>query len=60
MIEFRVKSFNKKTTHLLNNIILKDTKLKLMDLHRESDKSTIIAGDFMVSLSETDREEEPK
>lgn len=31
-----------------------------MDLHRESDKSTIIAGDFEVSLSETDREEEPK
>lgn len=50
----------KKTTHLLNNIILKDTKLKLMNLHRESDKSTIIAGDFKACLSETDREEEPK
>ena len=30
-------------------------KLKLMDLHGELEKSTIIAGDFKAYLSETDR-----
>lgn len=41
-------------SYLVNNIILKYTKLKLMDLHEQTDKSTI-AGDFKAYLSGLDR-----
>lgn len=42
------------TSDLLNNIILQDTKLKLMDLPEESDIAILI-GDVKAFLSETDR-----
>lgn len=39
---------------MLNNIILKDIKIKLVDLHWERDKYADITGDFTAYFSETD------